>query len=58
MSIPQDPFMLLSYVNMKLRDQYPTLEDLCHGENVTEEELKKKLGEAGFEYMPSINQFR
>ena len=27
--LPQDPAMLLSYVNMKLRDQYASLDDLC-----------------------------
>ena len=27
--IPNDPVMLLSYVNMKLRDHYPSLQELC-----------------------------
>ena len=26
---PKDPIMLLSWVNMKLRDFYPSLESLC-----------------------------
>ncbi|MDE6786804.1 MAG: DUF4250 domain-containing protein, partial [Muribaculaceae bacterium] len=27
--IPKDPVMLMSFVNMKLRDEYRTLEDFC-----------------------------
>ncbi len=27
--LPQDPVILLSYVNTKLRDDYPTLDALC-----------------------------
>ena len=33
MSAPKDPFILLSWVNMKLRDTYPSLEELCASEN-------------------------
>ena len=55
--LPQDPFMLLSMINMKLRDQFCSLEELCHVLDVEQEALEKKLQEAGFEYMPEINQF-
>ena len=27
--LPQDPNILLSYINTKLRDQYPSLDALC-----------------------------
>ena len=54
----KDPFMLLSVVNMKLRDQYDSVEELCAGEDFDQEELISKLHEAGFEYEPEINQFR
>jgi len=27
--IPKDPVMLLSFINLKLRDYYPSLEQLC-----------------------------
>lgn len=53
-----DPFMLLSIVNMKLRDQYDTLEDLCAEEGYDQEELVGKLRDAGFEYIPENNQFK
>ena len=53
-----DPFMLLGIVNMKLRDQYDTLEDLCAEEGYDQEELVQKLRDAGFEYVPENNQFK
>ena len=54
----QDSFMLLSFVNMKLRDGYASLDELCAAEDMDRTDLEKKLGDAGFTYMPSLNQFR
>ena len=36
--IPEDPVILLSFVNTKLRDEYPNLDELCAslGENLTQ----------------------
>ncbi len=56
--LPNDPFMLLSAVNMKLRDNGWTISELCDIENIDESELIAKLNGAGFTYMPGINQFR
>ncbi len=56
--LPHDPFMLLSAVNMKLRDTYASLDELCRSMDVNKETLVKTLANAGFEYMPQINQFR
>lgn len=50
--------MLLSMVNMKLRDEYPSLDELCASEGVDKSTLVSTLESAGFEYMPSMNQFR
>ncbi|MDE6408629.1 MAG: DUF4250 domain-containing protein [Muribaculaceae bacterium] len=58
MNLPQDPFMLLSVINMKLRDEYPSLEELCKSNDIDEESLKATLLKAGFEYIPEANQFR
>ena len=58
MSLPQDPFMLYSMVNMKLRDQYPSLDELCAAEDIDRADLEKRLAGAGFEYDASVNQFR
>lgn len=56
--LPKDPFMLLSAVNMKLRDTYASLDDLCRGMDVDHDALVARLKAAGFDYMPEINQFR
>ena len=58
MALPQDPIILLSFVNMKLRDTYSSLEDLCDDYNVTEEELKNKLSAIGFVYDETLGQFK
>lgn len=59
MNIPQDPFMLLSFINMKLRDgDYDSFTDLCHSLELNEKEISDKLSNAGFEYVPSLNQFK
>lgn len=58
MNMPTDPFILLSVVNTKLRDQYSDLKELCAAEDIDRAELEKALADAGFEYMPEINQFR
>lgn len=58
MKLPSDPGMLLSIVNMRLRDQYPSLTELCASEGIEAEELVRRLADAGFEYLPDVNQFR
>lgn len=56
-TLPQDPIMLMSLINMKLRDFYPSLEELCAQMNINKEELTTKLAEAGFEYNTELNKF-
>jgi hypothetical protein len=56
--LPQDPFMLFSVVNMKLRDLYSSLDELCDDMNIDKDELVRRLSAIGFEYMPECNQFR
>lgn len=57
MDLPQDPMMLLSFINMKLRDFYPSLDALCEDMNVDKEELMAKLAAFGFEYSEEQNKF-
>lgn len=57
-NLPADPIMLLSVVNMKLRDCYPTLEALCEDTEMSSEELQNKLRAAGYEYDKETNQFK
>ena len=55
--LPNDPIMLLSAVNMKLRDRYATLDDLCEDMDVSKEAIISKLAEFGYEYTKAANQF-
>ena len=57
-NLPSDPIMLLSVVNMKLRDSYPTLEALCEDMDISTEELESRLKAAGYEYSKETNQFK
>ncbi len=58
MELPKDPFMLMSVVNTKLRDCYADLDALCEDMGIDRAALERELADAGFEYMPEINQFR
>lgn len=57
MSIPTDPMMLFSFVNMKLRDEYDSLEQLCDDLGISQEQLVKTLADAGFEYNAEAKKF-
>mgnify|MGYP003546867811 FL=1 len=56
-ALPRDPFMLMSLINMKLRDYYPTLDALCEDMNIEKEVLTTTLGSIGMEYNPDTNKF-
>lgn len=56
-NLPQDPFMLFSFVNMKLRDEYATLDELCKSLDIDRSALEEKLKAAGFEYSAENNKF-
>ena len=55
--LPSDPIMLLSFVNMKLRDLYPSLDALCEDMDASKEEICRKLAEVGYDYAEERNQF-
>lgn len=57
LDLPNDPMMLFSVVNMRLRDFYPSLDALCADLNVDKQELTEKLAAAGFEYNAEQNKF-
>ena len=56
-NLPQDPMMLFSVINMKLRDYYRSLDELCEDMNVDKQELIEKLAAYGFEYSEENNKF-
>lgn len=57
MKLPEDPMMLYSFINMKLRDFYPSLVALCEDMNVEKEVIVRTLKRVGFEYNPERNRF-
>ncbi len=58
MELPTDPFILLSYINTKLRDEYSSLDALCADLDISRPDLEARLSAAGFDYLPAANQFR
>lgn len=57
MAMPNDPVMLLSFVNLKLRDFYPTLDALCDDLEADRDALCAKLAAIGYAYDAGRNQF-
>ena len=57
MALPGDPILLLSFLNMKLRDFYPSLDALCEDLDEDKATLCTKLSAVGYQYDPQRNQF-
>lgn len=57
MPVPNDPVILLSYINTQLRDFYPSLEELSKTLNISAGEIKSKLATIGYEYNSDLNRF-
>lgn len=55
--IPEEPNMLLSYVNLKLRDYYSNWEAMCDDLDVSLTETEAKLNGIGYFYDRQLNQF-
>ncbi|MCC8049921.1 MAG: DUF4250 domain-containing protein [Clostridiales bacterium] len=57
MELPNDPMILLSYINTQLRDNYASLDDLCAGLGASREMILKKLAAVDYEYDREKNAF-
>lgn len=57
MNIPQDSAILLSFVNMKLRDFYGSLDEMCADMELDKDEIESKLALIGYKYKKERNQF-
>lgn len=55
--LPKDPVMLLSVINLKLRDFYSNLDALCEDMNVAKEDILSKLESINYRYDIERNQF-
>ncbi|MDU6853889.1 MAG: DUF4250 domain-containing protein [Clostridiales bacterium] len=53
----KDPYMMLSIVNMKLRDECDSLETLCKDYDLDMEELLGRMDAIGYTYSMANNQF-
>ena len=58
MSIPNDPAILLSYINTLLRDKYDDLDRLCDDLQLDSSAIEDKLGMIGYSYDENQNRFR
>ena len=56
--IPNDPAILLSFVNARLRDEYDSLEELCGALDVSRPDLEERLEAIGYLYNETMNQFK
>ena len=56
-TIPKDPAMLMSFLNLKLRDYYESLDRLCEELNLDREEICGRLAAADYAYDPVTNRF-
>ncbi len=55
--IPNDPVMLLSFLNMKLRDQYKDFSALCEDLSLSEQEIIERMSSIDYHYSVEQNQF-
>ncbi|GIA30564.1 TPA: DUF4250 domain-containing protein [Vibrio cholerae] len=54
-----DPIMLMSIINMKLRDDFGgDLDKLVNYFDIDRSALEAKLASSGFEFLPQVGQFR
>ena len=57
MSIPKDPYILLSYINTKLRDEYRSLNALCENLEIDQSHIETLLSSIEYTYTKELNQF-
>lgn len=55
--LPKDPVMLLSFINLKLRDYYSDLDKLCDDLDADRNEITDKLASIDYHYDTERNQF-
>lgn len=57
MNLPNNPFVLLSYINTKLRDNYSSLDELINDLDLNKEEIINTLKSINYEYDSNLNKF-
>ena len=56
-NVPKDPVMLLSFVNLKLRDFYSSPQAMCEDLDINLDDLNKTLSAINYEYDADKNQY-
>lgn len=57
LNLPTDPMILLSFINTKLRDFYPSLDALCEDADISRDEIIQKLSAIDYTYNAELNKF-
>lgn len=57
MNIPKDPVMLVSFLNLKLRDRYASFDALCEDLELDKETTANIVAAIDYHYIPEHNQF-
>lgn len=57
MKIPKDPYILLSFINTKLRDEFHSLDELCKSLSIDRIELEEVLSSIEYTYVKDLNRF-
>lgn len=55
--LPTDNYMLLSFINMKLRDFYKNLDDLCDDLDESKDDIVSRLESIDYIYDKDLNKF-
>lgn len=56
--LPKDPYILMSVLNTKLRDFYPSLEALVKNEEADINEITASMASIGYRYDSVSNSFK
>lgn len=60
MALPNDPIILLSYLNTQLRDKYQSFDELCEDMQLDascRSDIESKLAAVGYGYSDPSNSF-
>ena len=55
--LPNQPMILLSFVNTKLRDEFDSLDAFCEDFHIPKDEIEEKLASIDYEYDEELNKF-
>ncbi len=55
--LPEDPIILLSFINTQLRDHYASFEAFADAYAIDAAETAAKLAAISYEYDPAANRF-